>query len=72
MGSPCGSPYCRGSAVRGADLPAPQPTPLQRTIPSVRGPYTIASRLALTPSGGTGMLTRLPSPTPLGLGLGPD
>ena len=56
---------------RVADLPTTQPTDFN-AHPSVRGPYAPASRLTLTPLGGTGMLTRFPSPTPFGLGLGPD
>src|SRR5690554_488801 len=56
---------------READLPTSQPTHFN-AHPFVRGLYASASRLTLTSSGGTGMLTRFPSPTPFGLGLGPD
>ena len=54
MGSPRGSPYCRVSAERRADLPTLQPTHFN-DHPSGRGSYASASRLALTSSGGTGI-----------------
>src|SRR5690606_10400000 len=59
MGSPCGSPYCRVSALRGADLPTPQPTRFN-AHPSVRGPYASASRLRLALLGGTGIFNPFP------------
>ncbi len=66
------SRYCRGSALADERIYLPiQPTHFN-AHPSVRGPYASASRLTLSLVGGTGILTRFPSPTPFGLGLGPD
>ena len=66
------SRYCRGSALTDKRICLlVQPTHFNAR-PSVRGPYASASRLTLLLSGGTGILTRFPSPTPFGLGLGPD
>ena len=45
---------------------------LGRTFPSVRSNYPSVSPLHTTFVGGTGISTRCPSPTPFGLGLGPD
>jgi hypothetical protein len=70
---PVGSLYYRGSAFgmeRRIYLPL-RPTRFN-VLSSARGPYATTSRRALTHSGGTGILTRFPSPTPFGLGLGPD
>ena len=70
---PVGSLYCRVSAFgmeRRICLPL-RPTRFN-VLSSARGPYATTSRLALTLLGGTGILTRFPSPTPFGLGLGPD
>ena len=72
MPSPCGSGYCRFSAFMSSGFAYYSAYELQRAIPSARGLYASASHLTLAPLGGTGMLTRLPSPTPFGLGLGPD
>ena len=47
-------------------------TSLRRTLPSVRLGYLPASLLLFTYIGSTGLSTCCPSPTPLGLGLGPD
>ena len=56
MGSPCGFPYCRGSAYVEQRICLPlQPTHFN-DHPSGRGSYASASRLALTSSGGTGIL----------------
>ena len=66
------SRYCRVSALTDNRIYLVIQPKHFNARPSVRGPYASASRLTLTPSGGTGMLTRLPSPTPFGLGLGPD
>ena len=45
---------------------------LGRTFPSVRSNYPPVSPLHTASVGGTGISTRCPSPTPFGLGLGPD
>ena len=45
---------------------------LGRTFPSVRSVYPSVSPLHTSSFGGTGISTRCPSPTPFGLGLGPD
>ena len=45
---------------------------LGRTFPSVRSNYPSVSPLHTPSVGGTGISTRCPSPTPFGLGLGPD
>ena len=61
-----------GVASGAADLPA---TPSYRLTPgssNARPAYPPASPHAQTLSGGTGILTRCPSPTPFGLGLGTD
>ena len=66
------SRYYRDSALADGRIYLPiQPTHFN-VHPSVRGPYASASRLTLSLFGGTGILTRFPSPTPFGLGLGPD
>ena len=48
------------------------PTWLRRSQPSLRKAYPSPSPAALSVFGGVGMLTNCPSPTPFGLGLGPD
>ena len=66
------SPYCRRSA-QSADLPTLLIAyDLQRTFPIVRGRFTPGSLLSIRPmQTSIGILTDFPSPTPLGLGLGP-
>ena len=45
---------------------------LGRAFPSARSIYPSVSPLHTSSFGGTGISTRCPSPTPFGLGLGPD
>ena len=52
------------------DLPAAHPTRLDRP-PTAGWPTLPRHPIAQTATGGTGMLTRCPSPTPFGLSLGP-
>ena len=53
-------------------LPVSSPYLLRRTIPSVRMLTLLCHPFSQTLKGGTGISTGYPSPTPFGLGLGPD
>ena len=55
-----------------ADLPTATSSMLGRTIPTVRSPILLCHSITQTIIGGTGIYTCCPSPTPFGLGLGPD
>ena len=59
-------------ACRRGDLPPRHPRTLRRSNSSttLRQPVCVPPSL-ITNAGGTGLLTRCPSPTPCGLGLGP-
>ena len=73
MSLPVGSLYYCGSAFgmeQRICLPL-RPTCFN-VLSSARGPYAATSRRTFALLGGTGILTRFPSPTPFGLGLGPD
>ena len=62
----------RISAYSSADLPTKPAYLLKRTIPSVRGYIFLCPHFSISIFGSTGISTSYPSPTPLGLSLGPD
>ena len=72
MSLPLGSLYYRSSAFTERRICLPLQPTCFNVLSITRGSYVTTSRLALTPLGGTGILNRFPSPTPFGLGLGPD
>ena len=66
------SSYCRNAQAIAARICLRYALHGFNEHPSVRGCYTVVSRLKLTFLGGTGILTCFPSVTPIGLTLGPD
>ena len=59
------------SYTSGVDLPAPA-SPMMEDVPCPLGTLNLPSRVPLClHRSGTGIITRCPSPTPFGLGLGP-
>ena len=60
------------SGSRPADFPAEHPRGLDGLHQSPAAPIPPRPRFALTCARGTGISTGCPSPTPFGLGLGPD
>ena len=73
FGPPCGfTPHCLSALMGKWIYLLPPPNGLNRDIRHPDGlPFSVTPSLKryLT---GTGILTCFPSPTPLGLGLGPD
>ena len=68
---PCGL-VITSRGYEASDLPEASPYRLEPPIPAGGWPTLLRPPIAQTPPGGTGILTRFPSPTPFGLGLGAD